>query len=397
VPSRNLDFPVFDADNHLYENRDALTKFLPDKYKGAIDYIEYKGRTKILIRGQVSNYIPNPTFEVVGSPGAQEEFFKVGNPDGKSRKEIMKPMRGIPAFFDPAPRLELMDELGITYATMFPTLASLVEERFADDPDLTHVVIHALNQWMHEHWTFNYEGRIFPVPIITLPIVDKAIEELEYVVERGARAVLIRPAAVPGYRGRRSFALPEFDPFWKRVTELDVLVAMHASDSGYQRFTNEWDGRTGEMEAFGDISLFQMASMHSRAIEDAVISWVGHGALTRHPKLRVAIIENGSEWVRPVLANLERAYQRMPQAWEEHPVEVIKRNMWIHPFHEDDPVGLVELLGADNVIFGSDYPHVEGMADPITFVDQLEGLPQEDIRKVMGGNMMQLMGVTASV
>ncbi len=397
MPSRNLDFPVFDADNHLYENRDALTKFLPDKYKGAIDYIEYKGRTKILIRGQVSNYIPNPTFEVVGSPGAQEEFFKVGNPDGKSRKEIMKPMRGIPAFFDPAPRLELMDELGITYATMFPTLASLVEERFADDPDLTHVVIHALNQWMHEHWTFNYEGRIFPVPIITLPIVDKAIEELEYVVERGARAVLIRPAAVPGYRGRRSFALPEFDPFWKRVTELDVLVAMHASDSGYQRFTNEWDGRTGEMEAFGDISLFQMASMHSRAIEDAVISWVGHGALTRHPKLRVAIIENGSEWVRPVLANLERAYQRMPQAWEEHPVEVIKRNMWIHPFHEDDPVGLVELLGADNVIFGSDYPHVEGMADPITFVDQLEGLPQEDIRKVMGGNMMQLMGVTASV
>lgn len=397
MPSRNLDFPVFDADNHLYENRDALTKFLPDKHKGAIDYIEYKGRTKILIRGQVSNYIPNPTFEVVGSPGAQEEFFKVGNPEGKSRKEIMKPMRGIPAFFDPAPRLELMDELGITYATMFPTLASLVEERFADDPELTHVVIHALNEWMHEHWTFNYEGRIFPVPIITLPIVEKAIEELEYVVERGARSVLIRPAAVPGYRGRRSFALPEFDPFWKRVTELDVLVSMHASDSGYQRFTNEWDGRTGEMEAFGDISLFQMASMHSRAIEDAVISWVGHGALTRHPKLRVAIIENGSEWVRPVLANLERAYQRMPQAWEEHPVEVIKRNMWIHPFHEDDPVGLVELLGAENVIFGSDYPHVEGMADPISFVDQLEGLPQEDIRKVMGGNMMQLMGVTASV
>ncbi|MCU0274666.1 MAG: hypothetical protein MUE34_15675, partial [Acidimicrobiales bacterium] len=99
MPSRNLDFPVFDADNHLYENRDALTKFLPDKHKNAIDYVEYKGRTKILIRGQISNYIPNPTFEVVGSPGAQEEFFKVGNPEGKSRKEIMKPMRGIPAFF----------------------------------------------------------------------------------------------------------------------------------------------------------------------------------------------------------------------------------------------------------------------------------------------------------
>jgi predicted TIM-barrel fold metal-dependent hydrolase len=397
VPSRHLDFPVFDADNHLYETRDAMTKFLPDRYKNAIDYIEHNGRTKLLVRGQISNYIPNPTFEVVGSPGAQEKFFKEGNPEGKSRKEIMRPMRGLPAFFEPAPRLELMDELGITYATMFPTLASLIEERFADDPELTHVVVHALNQWMHEHWTFEYEGRIFPVPIITLPIVDRAIEELEWVVERGARAVLVRPAPVPGYRGRRSFALPEFDPFWKRVVELDVLVAMHASDSGYQRHVNEWDGRTGEMEAFGDISLFQMAGMHSRAIEDAVISWIAHGALTRHPQLRVAIVENGSEWVRPVLHHLERAYTRMPQAWQEHPVEVFKRNLWIHPFHEDDPVGLVKLLGAENVVFGSDYPHVEGMEDPISFVDQLEGLPQEDIEAVMGGNMMRLMGIGARV
>ena len=392
MPSRQLDFPVFDADNHMYETTEALTKHLPDSHRGLIDYIDHNGRTKIMVRGKISEYIPNPTFQRVGSPGAQEEYFKHGNPEGKSRREIMKPIDALPAFFDPQPRLELMDELGLDYAMMYPTLASLVEERFRDAPDECHIVIHALNQWMLEHWTFNYEGRIFPVPIVTLPIVDKAIEELEWCVERGARAVLIRPAAPPGLRGPRSFALPEFDPLWERVVELDVLVAMHASDSGYTRFTNEWEGASGEMLAFNQ-SLFQMSVMHNRAIEDAVTSWVAHGALTRHPNLKVAIIENGSSWVRPLLAHLETCYQRFPHAWEEHPVDAIRRNIWIHPFHEDDPVGLIDVVGVDNVVFGSDYPHVEGMSDPISFVDQLEGLPDDQIRKVMGGNMAALMKV----
>ena len=98
-----------------------------------------------------------------------------------------------------------MDELGVDRTLMFPTLASLLEERLRDDPEPTHAVIHSLNEWIHEEWTFNYEDRIFTTPVITLPIVDKAIEELEWVLERGAKTVLIRPAPVPGFRGSRSF------------------------------------------------------------------------------------------------------------------------------------------------------------------------------------------------
>src|SRR5207248_155680 len=124
---------------------------------------------KIVVRGQITNYIPNPTFDVVASPGAQEEYFKKGNPEGKSRREIMKPIRAIPAYREPGPRLELMDELGIARAMMYPTLGSLVEERMKDDPDLCHAAIHALNEWMLEQWTYNYEGRIFATPVITPP------------------------------------------------------------------------------------------------------------------------------------------------------------------------------------------------------------------------------------
>jgi predicted TIM-barrel fold metal-dependent hydrolase len=396
VPSRILDFPIFDVDNHMYETTDAFTKFLPPEYEGLIKYVEVAGRTKIAVRNVISDYIPNPTFDVVAAPGAQEEYFKVGNPEGKSRREIMgKPMRALPAFREPAPRLQLMDELGIDRALMWPTLASLLEERLRDDPDATGVVIHALNEWMHEHWSFGYEGRIFPTPVINMAVLDRAIEELEWVLERGARVVLIRPAPAWGYAGPRSPALPEFDPFWARVAEADILVGMHASDSGYQRYVNEWEGvRTGEMLPFKGRSAFETIVGHmSRPIVDTVSSLIGHGLCTRFPTLKFAPVENGSGWVRGLLEDLADAYKFAPRDFDEDPVEVFKRNIFIHPFHEEDPRGLIELLGADNVLFGSDFPHPEGMADPITFVDELEGLDGGVIRKVMGGNLARLMHV----
>ncbi len=395
MPSRQLDFPVFDADNHMYETKEALTQFLPSEYAGVIDYVEVRGRTKIAVKGRISEYIPNPTFERVAAPGAQEEYFKVGNPDGKTRREIMgKAIDALPAFREPAPRLALMDELGLDRALMWPTLASLVEERLSDDPEATHVVIHALNEWMHEHWTFNYEDRIFPTPVITLPILDRALAELEWVLERGAKIILVRPAPVPGYKGRRSFALPEFDPFWERVQEADVVVGMHASDSGYQRYINEWEGIYDEMTPFAGSSGFAAIVGHSgRAIVDTIASAIGHGMCTRFPKLKIAPVENGSNWVRSLLHDLEGAYSFNPHLFEEDPVKVFKRNIFVHPFHEEDPKGLVELLGADNVLFGSDFPHPEGMSDPITFVDDLEGLPGDSIAKVMGGNLSRLMNV----
>jgi predicted TIM-barrel fold metal-dependent hydrolase len=394
MPSRNLTFPVYDADNHLYETKEAFTRYLPGEYEGLIKYVEVAGRTKIAVRNVISDYIPNPTFEVVAAPGAQEEYFKSGNPDGKSRREIMGPaMKAIPAFRDPEARLAKMDELGLDGALMWPTLASLLEERLGDDPIATAVVIHALNQWMHDDWSFNYRDRIFATPVINLGIVDEAIRELDYVVERGARVILVRPAPVQGLICKRSPALPEFDPFWSKVAEAGLLVGMHASDSGYQRYINEWEGvRDGEMLPFKNVSGFAAVMHHfSRPVVDTVTSLITHGVCTRFPTLRFAPVENGSSWVRPLLDALEHAYFFAPNAFDENPVEVFKRNIVVHPFHEEDTVGLCRLLGADRVIFGSDWPHPEGLADPIAFVDELSGLDDAEQAKVMGGNLARLL------
>src|ERR671913_19997 len=394
--SRTCGFPVFDADNHLYETREAFTRHLPARYKGAIDYVEVRGRTKIVVRGQISEYIPNPTFDVVARPGAQEEYFRVGNPEGKSFRELIgEPMRCIPAFREPEPRVRLMDELGVDRSLMFPTLASLLEERMRDDPELIHAVIHSLNEWLYEQWTFNYEDRIFTTPVITLPIVEKAIEELEWAVERGAKTVLIRPAPVPAYGGSRSFGFEEFDPFWQAVVDAGVLVSMHASDSGYARYQSDWTGPQ-EMLPFRP-DPFRMLTMGKRPVEDTMAALTCHGVLTRFPDLRIASVENGGDWVVPFLEHLEDVYRKMPHAFDEDPVEAFRRCVYVNPFHEDDIAGLIDAMGVDHILFGSDFPHPEGLAEPCSYVDHLpSSLSDDQVAAIMGGNLAAIMRVPAA-
>ncbi|WP_099924674.1 amidohydrolase family protein [Streptomyces sp. GbtcB7] len=392
MPSRVLPYPLFDADNHLYETEDALTRYLPKQYEGAIQYVQVKGRTKIAIRGRISDYIPNPTFSVVARPGAWEQYFREGNPEGKSHRELFgEPMKSIPAFREPGPRLELMDEMGIQQALNFPTLASLIEERMRDDPELIHAVVHSLNEWLYDTWKFNYKDRIFTTPVISLPILDKAIAELEWCLERGARSILVRPAPVPGFGGSRSFALPEFDPFWKRVEEAGVLVSMHSSDSGYSRYSSDWEGRSQEMTPF-QAQTFRMLG-EWRPVTDSVASWVCHGALFRFPELKVSVIENGSSWLVPLLDQLADVYKKQPQGFLGDPVEEVKNRIHISPFWEEDMAELAGIIGVERVLFGSDYPHPEGLADPVTYIDAIQGMKEADQAMIMGGNLARLIGV----
>src|SRR5271156_4301275 len=79
----SVSYPVFDADNHMYETTDAFTKYLPPEYEGLVKYVQVNGRTKIALRNVISDYIPNPTFNKVAPPGAQELEFRIKNPSSK--------------------------------------------------------------------------------------------------------------------------------------------------------------------------------------------------------------------------------------------------------------------------------------------------------------------------
>jgi predicted TIM-barrel fold metal-dependent hydrolase len=87
----------------------------------------------------------------------------------------------------------------------------------------------------------------------------------------------------------------------------------------------------------------------------------------------------------------------MPQDLPEEPVSVFKRNVHVSPFWEEDLPALAELIGPTNVLFGSDFPHPEGLADPASYLDELEGAPDDVVRKIMGGNLASLMGVDDAI
>jgi predicted TIM-barrel fold metal-dependent hydrolase len=127
-------------------------------------------------------------------------------------------------------------------------------------------------------------------------------------------------------------------------------------------------------------------------------AFVCHGVFSRFPDLRIASIENGGDWVVPFLHTLEDTYRKMPQVFDEDPIEAFKRNVWVSPFHEDDIAGLIDAIGIGNILFGSDYPHPEGLAEPRSYVDHLPaGLSDDDIAAVMGGNLADAMRVDVKV
>ena len=403
VIHRELPYSSFDADNHMYETREALTKFVPREYEGVIKYVDIDGRTKLALNDKISDYIPNPTFNKVAVPGgAGYDVTKGKKESGFGNAglgfEKMVAMPSADAFFDPEPRLELMMEMGIDRTLLWPTLASALEERLADDPDAVVAVIHALNEWMHEHWSYVYSDALYATPIISLAAGNQqAIDELEFVADRGAKIFLIRVAPVPTWKGRKSFALPEFDPFWERVQELGLIVGMHSGDPGYNRYVNEWEGLKGEMSisrhARRPSPGFVVLSSEKDSLVDAMASIIGHGLATRFPKLKFMPVEFASRWVRPFYEKLQRAAE-MPALFDENPLEVFNRNVWIHLFHEPDPKGLIDLgIPVDHLMFGSDFPHPEGMADPLAYAEVVKDLSVEEQELIMGGSLEKAMGV----
>lgn len=387
--------PVFDCDFHFYEGADAFTRYLPDGYKGLVRLADVDGRRKMIIRGKVSDYIPNPTFEVVAEPGSAAEYFSGRNTEGKSYREIVRPMRAIPEFTDRDARMALMDRMHIEAIVNFPTLASTLEVNFLDDPVGTQVLVHAFNQWTYDEWGFEHGGRIFTTPVINLAIAEGAVRELEWALERGARTVLVRPGPVAGYRGTRSPFLPDNDPFWARVQEAGIPVMLHASDSGYTRFANEWRGADLEMRPFEQDPFVQVSQAH-RPIMDTIFSAVIHGMLSRFPGVKLASIENGGVWMGRVVEDLLDGYGKMPHLFPEHPLDVLRRQLYVAPYWEEPLQPLLDTIGLEHILFNSDWPHPEGLADPVeyaVFARDEVGLPEEDVARIMGANMFELLDV----
>jgi predicted TIM-barrel fold metal-dependent hydrolase len=381
------DMRPFDADNHYYEAEDAFTRHMDRKMaRSAVQWATVNGRKRLVICGKVDGFIPNPTFDPVAKPGSLDEYFRGRNPEGKDMRALfgeLEPIRA--AYRDRDARIALLDEQGLEGALLFPTQGVGVEEPMRHSAEITHATLEAFNRWLHDDWGFAYQDRLFAAPMLSLMDVGRAVRELEWALERGARIVHLRPAPVPTPGGSRSPGHADYDPFWARVGEAGVTVAFHAGDSGYGRYAAAWEGRGERLEAFKGFA-FGQVTQAGRAIYDTFAALIIHGVFRRHPRVRVCSIENGAEWVGPLLEKLAKAYGQMPWEFAEDPVATFKRHVWVAPYYENDIREVADLIGAERVLMGSDFPHAEGLAEPARFVEDLHGFSREEVRLVMRDN-----------
>jgi predicted TIM-barrel fold metal-dependent hydrolase len=233
--------------------------------------------------------------------------------------------------------------------------------------------------------------------MLSLVDIDWAVSELERVLALGARMVHLRPGPVGG---KRSPADPAHDPFWARCQEAGITVAFHLGNTGEADYYSSLWGENPKAPNHRFSPFQRVTSFGERAIHDTLLALITHNLFGRFPQLNVASIEFGSEWVLPLLKKMDRAARMCgPRDWPfgavtERPREVFKRHVKVAPYPEDDVVALVELLGAQAVLAGSDWPHPEGLATPVDFAEQMMGkLSAEDIRLVMRDNSAQLLGI----
>ena len=108
-------------------------------------------------------------------------------------------------------------------------------------------------------------------------------------------------------------------------------------------------------------------------------------------RVRVVSIENGSEWVNPLLRKLKKTFGQMPKMFHEPPIDTFRRHVWVVPEYGEDIRWLADTIGVEHVLFGSDFPHAEGYAVPLDWIEELEKFDPDETRQVMSSNLQALL------
>jgi predicted TIM-barrel fold metal-dependent hydrolase len=396
-----MDFQLIDADNHYYEAEDAFTRYGDDEVRRFVRWLSEGKRRHILFGNAMQTMVPNPTFNPITKPGAFHRRLKeLSEGDGRAvdagTSSSYGELEPLPEHYrDRDARLAVMDLQGMERAFLFPTLAVGVEGLNPTDSRMTYKLFRAFNQWLAEEWGFAYRDRLYAIPAI--PVLDPvaATVELDHVLEQGAKLVVLRPGPANG----RSPADPAWDPFWARLQEADVPVAYHAyggADQYDDAFRLLWQ-RHGVTDRAYESNL-RMAWVGDRPMLDTALALVLGNVFGRFPGLRVLSVELGCAWVPYCLHTLDHAgglLDRHISAFgvtvDERPSEIFRRHIWVSPFPEEDIAGLTAMIGADRVLFGSDWPHAEGTEQPADYAPYLDKLPADDARRILRENALALL------
>ncbi len=425
-----LDYPINDADNHFNEPKDCFERYIDPQHRDLAirEVTGPNGERLQLFAGAPSKFnINQVTF-------SNEELKKMlGDEPNIGAKSLrptedesetqilpgmflnrLNPLKGLSeqeraefvaefknkseAFGNRDLRLALMNEQGIDKAVMFPAAAHDIEYEFADNIPALYANTRAFNRWMHEEPGFNAENRMFLPPYIPLADPDLAVKELEIVLEQGARMIQTKSGHAHGGAdnpfGGRSVADPVYDKFWSICNEAGVRYTVHLGGTDYQKYGADWS--YNPEVTFGDFDAFQWVMYWGdRPAAELTAALVLHNFFGRFPNIKVLLAEQGTVWLPYTLRKMDHAFMMGRKArycetgrLPARPSEIYKQHFYVAPFPEENVQRVAAEIGVETLVFGSDFPHGEGLARPAEYVDsQLSSFADDVTRQIMRDNM----------
>lgn len=390
----------YDADQHAVDRMDQLPGYMEPAFREkGWRLVEVAGGRKALA---VGDEVSKLNFDAPPVPGSFRENILRARAG-----EDLDPFQGamgpvLPEFVDRDRRLEFMDWEGIEGALLFPG-AALESHWIAEegDPAQLYANLRAVNRLAGEHWGWSYRNRIFAAALMSLQDLDLALEELDRLIRDGCKLVNLVPGPVRG----RSPADPGFDPFWARIDESRVLVSLHTAPASHNAYRKMLDGFWEPMDPPGiERGLCDMTSafmgfqmFNERPIMDTIAALILHNLFGRFPDVRVISVENGAFWVAYAVKLMNKNHAINHNGFwlggrPERPSSVFREHIRVTPFHEDDMRQLVDVVGAEAVTFGSDYPHAEGLASPVNeFLEDLDVAEPASVERIMRTNLKSLL------
>jgi predicted TIM-barrel fold metal-dependent hydrolase len=283
-----------------------------------------------------------------------------------------------------------MDAEGIDVAVLYPTsMLTWVEEA-----DLFGAACRAYNNWMRDYCAAA-PNRLYGVGVVPLQDIDAAIVEMRRCVEQlGHVAVMLRPAS---YRARTKLNHPDYDPFWRAAAELGCPIGIHPSPhpdmANACRLLGLADGVTDVMAGLA----LQQGLTNAFDVQMAVGLFVLGGICERHPELRVAFLEGSGGWIVPMLERFDHQFEIFGSPDQRsRPSELFARQCVIS--FDPDEVTLAftaEHLGADKVLWASDYPHPDAKIPGVVkeLKEAVAPLPPESQAEVLGGSARRFYGL----
>jgi predicted TIM-barrel fold metal-dependent hydrolase len=434
MAEHTLPYRINDADNHFNEPPDCFERYIdPSCAHLAIRYVTAPdGRRMQLFAGRPGRYHSATNQQVTFSREELEKLLgdtsrvgtgrgSVPQEDGERELSVvpgvllnrLNPLKGLDdeqraafvaefrhkseAFGNRDLRLALMDEQGIDKALMFPAAAHDIELEFADDLDALYANIRAFNRWMHEEVGFVVENRMWLPPYISFADPDRALSELEIVMGQGATAIQTKSGHAHGGatdpHGGRSLADPVHDRFWSVVNDAGMRLTVHLGVTDYGKYGADWSEDPDT--SFPDFDAFQWAMYWGdRPAMELTAGLILHNFFGRFPNVRVCLSEQGTVWLPYTLRKMDHAFLMGRKAkWapdgklDARPSEIFRQHFIVAPFPEENVQRVVSEVGIEPIVFGSDFPHGEGLARPGEYAAaQLEGFSDDEVKRIMRDN-----------